>query len=1574
MREMWKRLTALNLAMLLLLTLAPVPVTRAAAAESGKYAYYNTNLSGSLTGDAAFYSDTLNVQENVAGFSLQGGLFVGWALAPGGMPVASAKEVPANTTALYACWGEETFYSSESSLQIYNGIRTATSVGGFVVYPGKSASGTGWAWENGTLTLTEDYSGGPIQAAGGLELHTTGNVTITGTDGPAISAKGKVILWTETSDKLTLQGGSGAPAVKTTGTLYVHTPGHVEMTGGNTAALSANTWDLSSLDDSDSLRNRVFAGASAADAAETTSYSEQTYLRVQPVERTLIYDLQGGQTKEGVTGKLEKTKYYSTAYTLDDLPEVTREGYAFMGWCTYSNGSNLWKDQYYENGDAISLTYDATLYAIWQKIPEGPYVTLDAGSDYIDSEDCSYRPRWMLPLDGSGMAELPRLGNGCAWARNARGLLTESVVDDPTLFYPGMRYDLSGVEMLYGVAGKEHYSAIYGNGHLSQEGSPAILVSAYSFDTPSSLEVYRDHFYDPASVVVDLNTKADGSGESLYETRGDVYLQWQKAGAGSVVLYSPSGYAANDWAYRYTRVLTGEEAKNFDFKQSYGVSRPGWYLDGWTDQEKNGTPLTEMPEPGDENGRYYLFTVWKPWTLTCVTYDGSLTTTKSGSDGFVSVGAPTYSPLPQSLYYLGWNTKQDGTGVWYAGKWALDGNLTLYQQTAEKTGNSVLLVDYPATGRNTVLTGTADGNGKVTVTLPNDQTYWSRGNWTYPGGTTITVSANANIYAGMCGDYFCISETVPYDNQAVAKNFYTSYCSLVTFPTQIEFGDNPGSKTLKGWSTTGNPTDLTDLQAPGTSVDYYNLSDNSYYAVWDGDQTVYLTLNDPQQSEPMQLRGEVGQSVILPCPTAFGYRFLGWLAEDGITSYPAGSSYVLTATMTLTAQWEERTALVVNGISYERNGNEYWVNGETVDSNTFWDNTADGWSAEWYDSGNVTVYLRNYDGGPIYLPNSWSCLNYTGTNVIHGADGEPALSAKDQLDIRAKTAMDGSSLTVQGGSGAPAVEAQSVTLGSGDGISARGGAHASAVNGRWISVSGGHVTLEGGEGQPAITTTKSSYVSIYSSDIRCFAGDSRETAESVTKYTGQHMLYTQPIPVTVTLDGQGGIVHGRSIWTETWEKGVSYNLQDVVPQRRHAFFRGWNTRADGSGEWEQYSINPSEDTTLYAIWDTLDAEQVICLKNEYVSPAEVQLLALPDSGTITLPQLAARDNGYVHVAWECTDENCYDLFPAGVPLDAAMFHDGMTLGARFVRQGWHILFLMGNGHSFGGSWCEGSWDSQSSFNLYSYSSGDGYRVESWNTKPDGSGTRYEAESTVTFEDGQRTLVLYAQWSVPTVYVTKANNERLPWAGQNAQFWTNEARTELYPGHAYCSLPAGTTLYSVAGIWEDDCVLFDNTGAATGQFRIGNTQWRSGETTYSLQLSGDTFQRDGYVLTGWNTERDGSGTAYGADQRIVFGTCDANGSNWTPYETSPCRLYAQWAKAPSHTVPIPLDMQRLAEPEDTILVAAYDVNGRMVGVVMAASGAELAELYGMESGTTYQVMLIAGEDAVPLCLSERNSLQ
>ena len=56
------------------------------------------------------------------------------------------------------------------------------------------------------------------------------------------------------------------------------------------------------------------------------------------------------------------------------------------------------------------------------------------------------------------------------------------------------------------------------------------------------------------------------------------------------------------------------------------------------------------------------------------------------------------------------------------------------------------------------------------------------------------------------------------------------------------------------------------------------------------------------------------------------------------------------------------------------------------------------------------------------------------------------------------------------------------------------------------------------------------------------------------------------------------------------------------------------------------------------------------------------------------------------------------------------------------------------------------------------------------------------------------------------------------------------------------------------------------------------------------------------------------------------------------------------------------------------MAVYDTQGRMVSVVTVASGAELAELYGTESGMTYQVMLMDGDNRAPLCQSERNPLQ
>ena len=47
----------------------------------------------------------------------------------------------------------------------------------------------------------------------------------------------------------------------------------------------------------------------------------------------------------------------------------------------------------------------------------------------------------------------------------------------------------------------------------------------------------------------------------------------------------------------------------------------------------------------------------------------------------------------------------------------------------------------------------------------------------------------------------------------------------------------------------------------------------------------------------------------------------------------------------------------------------------------------------------------------------------------------------------------------------------------------------------------------------------------------------------------------------------------------------------------------------------------------------------------------------------------------------------------------------------------------------------------------------------------------------------------------------------------------------------------------------------------------------------------SFTREGYILTGWNTASDGSGTAYG-----IYDYFYGNGQN-----TTTTTLYAQWEK-------------------------------------------------------------------------------
>lgn len=121
----------------------------------------------------------------------------------------------------------------------------------------------------------------------------------------------------------------------------------------------------------------------------------------------------------------------------------------------------------------------------------------------------------------------------------------------------------------------------------------------------------------------------------------------------------------------------------------------------------------------------------------------------------------------------------------------------------------------------------------------------------------------------------------------------------------------------------------------------------------------------------------------------------------------------------------------------------------------------------------------------------------------------------------------------------------------------------------------------------------------------------------------------------------------------------------------------------------------------------------------------------------------------------------------------------------------------------------------------------GYTFKGWNTKADGSGTPYQPGADIRL-DGNVTL--YAMW--------EANPYKVAYAPNGGK-----------------------------GTMPEQTFAYDQT----------------------QPLDGNLFDRDGWTFTGWNTEKDGSGTAY-ADRQEVTNLTTENGGEVT--------LYAQWKADPA----------------------------------------------------------------------------
>lgn len=352
---------------------------------------------------------------------------------------------------------------------------------------------------------------------------------------------------------------------------------------------------------------------------------------------------------------------------------------------------------------------------------------------------------------------------------------------------------------------------------------------------------------------------------------------------------------------------------------------------------------------------------------------------------------------------------------------------------------------------------------------------------------------------------------------------------------------------------------------------------------------------------------------------------------------------------------------------------------------------------------------------------------------------------------------------------------------------------------------------------------------------------------------------------------------------------VDYAEQISIPESQfikncHAF-KNWNEKSDGTGTSYEVgqTISISKDMTLYAQWKV---KNYTISYNPNGGEGEAFDVSVECGMGGTNKNTFTRE-GYTFVGWNTKADGTGDSYSDHQEL---LVENNITLYAQ-----WEKAFVLsynpngGNGEVYEVIVKEGT-DKQIKDQIFYKTC---YEFTGWNEKPDGTGTSYTWEQSISIT---KNMTLYAQWKLQTYTISYNSNggygegtiydENVD-CGSTVTLKENIFTRDGYTFVGWNTEPDGTgviytesqdielmkdmTLYAQ---WEKAFVLSYNPNGANGEML--NIVAKYGEV---VEVSTNTFTLDNYYFIGWNTKENGSGTTYKVGQEIQI--------------VDDITLYAQW---------------------------------------------------------------------------------
>lgn len=785
---------------------------------------------------------------NTLGLAKTGYMFAGWAAnvaATGTMYVAGNDYTFNQNTILYAIWAEDGNYIATSSKVTYNPNYDGTT-GSYTV--------------EGAVDATADVDGTTVlhghkivanQKNGGAYLGEDYTIASYPTTGFAARPNYQFTGWATdpTATKAAYTAEQLVNLKKTTMDLYaVWTPGNYTITydkntGTGTMDAQQVTYDAQTALSLNSFTKAgyTFTGWNTKEDGSGTAYADQAsvknlttadnnltlYAQWQANDNTIQFDANGGLTTQP-----SLTKKTDEQVDLTTVPDATRDGYHFDGWYTEKTGdtkmpANLivpdggvtyyahWTANHYtiaynaNNGNG-TMNNQTFTYDVAQQLSKNSF-TRD-GYQFIE---------WNTKADGTGtpFADQASVSNLTANAGDTIPLYAQwaAATDNP------IKFDANG-------------------GTTAQ---PTLLKTT-------------DEVLDLSTVLGATRTGYTFEGWYTEAIGGTIMPASLRVPAGGVTYYAH--WSANHYTVSFNanqgdgtmvdQLFTYDQTQSLT-KNSY--MRVGYQFSGWnTKADGTGTSYTDNELitnlTNTANGKVTLYAQWKATTYVVIFDPNQGQGTMNNQSFTYDVKqALTKNTFTRTGYtFVGWNTKQDGTGKMYTDEESVM-NLTF--GTGKQLTSNVKL--------------TSDEAGQVTL-----YAQWVAHHY--------TVSYNANVpKAGTLLQGMMNDQTFLYDaSQTLAQNMYTL-----------------AGYNFKGWNTTAlNTGDFYQDGALVKNLTADAMGHVTLYAQWEaqmntitfdpmGGTTTQTTITKPTDAL-------VDLSTVATATRA-GYTFAGWYtSKEGTEKIP----------------------------------------------------------------------------------------------------------------------------------------------------------------------------------------------------------------------------------------------------------------------------------------------------------------------------------------------------------------------------------------------------------------------------------------------------------------------------------------------------------------------------------------------------------------------------------------------------------------------------------------------------------------------------------------------------------------